>query len=231
MKVAMISDIHANIYALETVYAEIKKLGVEKIIVLGDLVGYYYWPKEVLDIIRNDKTIYCIKGNHELILNKFIENDPSTDQYRKKYGSGYDTCLNDLNKEDLAWLSNLPEQIEFEIEGHGFYLSHGSLNSIDEYLYPDSNLNKLEENYSNHQFTAFGHTHYPFLHTWHNKIMINPGSIGQPRDKGGLASYVILNLENHAIQFKKSPFNTASLIETAKKTDPKIDYLWKIMSR
>lgn len=231
MKVALISDIHANIYALESVCADLNKEAVDKILVIGDLIGYYYWPKEVIDILRNDKRVVCVRGNHESILREVMSDSEAADRYRKKYGSGYDACLNDLSAGEINWLVTLPESLDLEIAGCTFYLSHGSLGSIDQYLYPDAEASRIEQNYSDKKFTIFGHTHYSFLHSHNGKFLINPGSIGQPRDIAGLASYVILNLENLTVRFKRKSFDISRVAEAANERDPQLAYLWEIMSR
>lgn len=231
MKVAIISDIHANIYALEAVYADLQKEGVDKILVAGDMVGYYYWPKEVLAILMQDARVECIRGNHENILRDFVCGREGLDKYRKKYGSGYDVCMTLLSTIELDWLLALPERLEIQIGNRSFYLGHGSLNQQDEYLYPDAEQDKLIANYSSCGVTIFGHTHYPFIHVHGGRYLINPGSVGQPRDRGGLASYVIFNLENNAVRFKRRQFSIESIVAEAKKRDSELRYLWEIMSR
>jgi predicted phosphodiesterase len=96
-------------------------------------------------------------------------------------------------------------------------------------LYPDASIDLLLKNYSHCKFTIFGHTHYPFIHTHENKVLINPGSVGQPRDVGGLASYVIINTDNFSTRFKRLKFDRLPIIEMAKSRDSDLDYLWKIM--
>lgn len=231
MKVALISDIHANIFALDAVYEDLEQEKVDHILVVGDLVGYYYWPKEVIERLRNDGRVICIRGNHEDILLETLSSVKKADFFRKKYGSGYDICQETLSKEDIKWLSKLPKNIELRIDDCTFYLSHGSLTETDEYLYPDTSIERLKQNYSNCRFTIFGHTHYPFIHTHENKVLINPGSVGQPRDIGGLASYAIINTENFVTRFKRLSFNFSRLVEAAKSKDSELEYLWKIMKR
>jgi len=231
MKVAVISDIHANIFALDAVYKDLEKEKVTHILVAGDLVGYYYWPKEVIERLRNDDRVTCIKGNHEKNFMETLISKESADFLRKKYGSGYDVCQKELSCDDIDWLLALPQTKKLIINNCDFYLSHGSLNSIDEYLYPDASLNFILENYSSCKFTIFGHTHYPFIHTNKDKVLINPGSVGQPRDRGGLSSYVIIDTDNFSIKFKRLAFDFLKITETAKLKDPSLEYLWKIMSR
>ena len=68
MKIGVISDIHANIFALDNVLKEMSKYDVSKILVAGDLIGYYYWPKEVVSRLMTDEDVFCIAGNHEKLL-------------------------------------------------------------------------------------------------------------------------------------------------------------------
>ena len=70
MKIAFISDIHSNIFALNSVYEDLNTEKVERIFIAGDLIGYYYWPKDVIDLIRSDDRFLCIAGNHEKIYEK-----------------------------------------------------------------------------------------------------------------------------------------------------------------
>lgn len=231
MKVALIADVHSNIFALEAVYADLEREGVDKIFVIGDLIGYYYWPKQVVQLLRADPRVFCIRGNHESILGE-VRSDPSkADYYRGKYGTGYDVCLSELDQAETDWLLSLPCSADIDIAGASFHLSHGALGSVDKYIYPDASLETLTENLSGSTFTVFGHTHYAFAHTSDNQILINPGSVGQPRDVGGLASYAIVNLENRTVRFKRKQFDVSRLTSVAKQRDPQLAYLWKIMSR
>ena len=231
MKVAILSDIHANIFALQAVIEDLNKESVEKIIVAGDIVGYYYWPREVIELIMADSRFICIHGNHENILRDVLACTKAANRYRRKYGSGYDFCQQQLSKEHLQWLFSLPESICLDIDGMQFHVSHGTLGDLNEYLYPDAPINKLLQNYSECEFTIFGHTHYPFFHSYNNRFLLNPGSVGQPRDQGGLASYIIINSNNRVLRFKRKPFNIEPIIHTAYENDPELGYLTSIMKR
>jgi putative phosphoesterase len=231
MKVAVLSDIHANIHALNAVYEDLERIGVEHILVAGDLVGYYYWPNEVVDKLSSDTRVVCIRGNHEDMLESCFASEAETERIIAKYGSGLEYCKNLLDQSMLDWLSALPRSIEIDIGNASFYLHHGSLGSTDTYLYPDSSPALLEANFSTCDFTIFGHTHYPFLHHRGKQIMMNPGSVGQPRDVGGMASFAIINLDNRTIQPRRVSFDVNAVIEAARNIDPALQYLWKIMER
>ena len=231
MKVALLSDIHANIFALEAVLEDLRRENIDRILVAGDLVGYYYWPKEVVGLLKGDSRVSCIRGNHEVILGEVLASPDAAIRYRSKYGSGYEVCRETLSADELRWLVTLPESLTVDIDGCSFHVAHGSLSSADEYLYPDAGAEVLERNYSNSTVTVFGHTHYPFLHARDERLLINPGSVGQPRDAGGMASYVIVNTENHTVRFRRKLFEQSKLVDASKSRDPELKYLWTIMSR
>ncbi|MFL2527983.1 MAG: metallophosphoesterase family protein [Candidatus Azotimanducaceae bacterium] len=231
MKVAFLSDIHANIYALEAVLDVLEKQSVSTILVSGDMIGYYHWPRQVIDLLRSDRRMVCIKGNHEKILQEARKNESVLEKYRKKYGSAHETCLTELSDEDLDWIEELPDTVSIVCEDTSVFSSHGSLESSFEYIYPTSEPEVLIANYSSRDVTVFGHTHYPMLHCYEDKFLINPGSVGQPRDVGGLASFITLETSNRMFQFHRCRFNTENIRMRCQKEDPQLKYLWEIMER
>jgi|TARA_B100001093_G_scaffold74129_2_gene64818 putative phosphoesterase len=231
MQIAILSDIHANIYALDAVYNDFKNKNVENILIAGDLIGYYYWPKEVVQKLMNDERVLCISGNHENILSKTLSCSDSFKKYKQKYGSGYEICRNQLSKNELEWLLGLPEKLDIKIRDMSFTIAHGSLNDQEKYIYPDISLNSLEDNHNISDFTVLGHTHYPFIKNNGRNIIINPGSVGQPRDISRIASYVLINTENHAITFRRVRFEIDEIIRAAQKYDPEIHYLQTVLER
>jgi len=98
MKIGVIADIHANKIALKAVLKDIINNGVEKIFILGDLVGYYYEPDKVLDYINKLTNFELIQGNHERMLKDALYNDKKAHYIRKKYGHGIDDALEKLTK-------------------------------------------------------------------------------------------------------------------------------------
>jgi putative phosphoesterase len=231
MKVALLADIHANSDAFSAVYDDLEKLGVEQILVVGDLVGYYYAPRTIVERLREDRRVICIRGNHEDILTSCRTDPSAAQQYQRKYGSGYQKCVETLDLEMLDWLEHLPVSRKIEFDGVSFYMCHGGLEDTDRYIYPDADVSELARNYSRCTFTVFGHTHYPFMHHLDGRVMVNPGSVGQPRDRGGLASYAVVDTHSLTVQPRRVPFDIAPLVAAAQRFDPHIPYLWKIHER
>ncbi|SES34685.1 phosphoesterase, MJ0936 family [Vreelandella subterranea] len=231
MKIAVLSDLHSNIYAFKNVLNDLDNENVSKILIAGDLIGYYYWPHEIIKRIRFDNRFICIRGNHEHILQEVLTNRGAAQRHRVKYGSGYKVCQQLLSESDLEWLLSLPDEIDLSIDGVTFHIEHGTLGTSDKYLYPDAPLAKLLKNYSDAKYTIFGHTHYPFLHEHQGRYLLNPGSVGQPRDTGGLASYIIINTDNDVIRFKRTSFDKLAIINASREHDPNLGYLADIMNR
>jgi putative phosphoesterase len=231
MKIAILADIHANIYAFEAVLADVQKEGVDKIIVAGDFIGYYYWPSEVVNICMLDSRFICVRGNHEDNLKLAFSDPTKLDSLTKKYGSSYQICIDTLNADQVNWLLSLPNFLDFKIGNTSFYVTHGSLKDTTEYVYPNANLKKIKENFSNAKYTILAHTHYPFIHSSNNKWLINPGSVGQPRDFGNIASYFIVNLDTDVIVPKRIAFPTEVIIQHVNIYDKNVKYLKNIFQR
>ena len=108
MKIAVISDIHGNYDALVEVLKKAKKEKIEHLLILGDIVGYYYHPDKILDLL-SDWNFDMIKGNHENILEDLIANPLLGETTRLKYGSGHNEAINKLTDKQLDFLKGLPE--------------------------------------------------------------------------------------------------------------------------
>lgn len=231
MKVGVISDIHGNHYALEAVLITAKKEGIEKLLILGDIVGYYYHPEIVLEMLSKwDYEI--IKGNHEVLLQDLKERKISSEDVIEKYGRGHEEALKKLDSKTQKWLFSLPSQKSILIEKVSFQMNHGSPSRIDEYIYPNASLEQLEKcNSMDHDFVLIGHSHYSFSYKCSNSILINCGSVGQSRQKGGMAFWAVINTANKCYEIKATPYETSELLEETKIFESKISYSYSILKR
>jgi predicted phosphodiesterase len=113
-----------------------------------------------------------------------------------------------------------------------FLLNHGSTKSINEYIYPDAKCSQLESCNSNiHDFVLIGHSHYAFSYKCKNSVLINCGSVGQSREKGGVASWALINTENKCFQFISTPYDISKLIEDVREFEDNEGYSEKILLR
>ena len=231
MKVAIISDIHGNQYALNAVLRAAKAIKIQKILVLGDIVGYYYHPELVLNML-SEWDFEIIKGNHEIILQDLKENKVDKIDLIKKYGSGHIQALKNLDDYTLNWLFKLPVQKSISIDSVLFQLNHGSPFFVDQYLYPNSPINVLENCNSNfHDFVLVGHSHYSFTYKCSNSILINCGSIGQSRQKSGVAYWAVVDTFNKGYEIKTTLYDTSKLLQEVIFFDSQNEYNYKILKR
>ncbi len=232
MKIGILGDIHGNKYALRAVLDAAKSQNVEKLYITGDLVGYYPFINEVLDLLEPWKK-EMVKGNHEDMLLKSISNNAYLDHVTKKYGSGLKRAISDLSKERLKQLSELKHALALNLFKNKIIICHGSPVNVNEYIYPDSNLSSLSWiDACKADIIFLGHTHYPMDLRYKKIRLINPGSVGQPRnrDNNG-AHWVLYNTKDNSFSFKTEKYNLSALIKTVKASDPDSPYLHRVFNR
>lgn len=231
MKIAVLSDIHGNYDALAEVLKKAKKECVEHLLVLGDIVGYYYHPDKILKAL-SEWSMDIIKGNHEYILEDLIKNPSSRESLRLKYGSGHQEAIKKLSTEQLDFLKNLPETKTVHFEKTSLLMSHGSPWSNDYYIYPDCDKETiLKCDSASHDFVLIGHSHYAFAIKNAKSILINPGSVGQSRQTGGKACWSIIDTTNMSFQLLSTDYNIQNLISEIEEKDSDILYLTKVLKR
>tara|TARA_B100001250_G_scaffold149451_1_gene128029 strand:+ start:26239 stop:26943 length:705 start_codon:yes stop_codon:yes gene_type:complete len=231
MNIAVLSDIHGNHFALKQVLVDLKRKKVDKIIILGDIVGYYYHPEKVFELLSEWDYI-AIKGNHEVILQLIYENKIDTKEVKRKYGSGHEIAIKNLTKSELFYLFNLPQQRELILDDVSFQLNHGAPWDQEEYLYPDTKIEKLLKcNSINHNFVLVGHSHYSFSFDCGNSILINSGSVGQSRKKGGIANWVLIDTNSKSYEINDTLYEIDELLLEINKFDPNNKYLKEVLLR
>lgn len=197
MKIALFSDVHANLPAFNALLNDLDEKRPDAIYCLGDLIGYHVWPNEVIAQLRS-RNISTIAGNHDLKIKK------ETD------GTGKDFAYHIVNEENKSFLKALPAHIRLEYQFGGklmtILLVHGSPRSNDEYTLED-----LDESYvrgmlyeAKADILFCGHSHKPY----HRIIaaqdagsvyhIINTGSVGKPKDGNPKGGYVMLTLDEHS---------------------------------
>jgi putative phosphoesterase len=231
MKLAVLSDIHGNDLALAAVLHEVRALGIERLFCLGDFVGYYYRPDAVLKMLEGWDAVW-VQGNHEGLLKTARASPEAAAEIQARYGSGIAEALRRLNAEQQDRLVGLPESCRVSVEGMRFLLCHGAPWGRDAYVYPDADAAVLQRcAQEDVDCVLMGHTHYPFVTAVEGTLVANAGSVGQSRDHGGLASWLVVDTRARTLVFKRTPFETATLIEQARRLDPHVPYLEEVLSR
>lgn len=231
MRLAVISDIHGNFDALVPVLKKAKLEDVDHLLILGDIVGYYYHPDKILEALSN-WSFDIIKGNHEVIMDELIKNPSLNSSIRSKYGSGHQIAIEKLSPKQIDFLTNLPENKSVTYDNISILMSHGSPWSIDDYIYPDTDKSIVQRcNSISHDFVLIGHSHYAFALKNSNSILINPGSVGQSRQEGGKASWCLIDTQNSCFQFFSTEYNINRLLSEISEIDSDIKYLTEVIKR
>lgn len=193
MKIAVISDIHANLFALEAVLAHASSLGIKRFWCLGDYVHFNAFPQEVVKTIRK-LDVVSIHGNIDRDV--LAMNGKKPEEMTEKEQLAQWT-LQALSGKSKKYLANLPEGLPFKLKGFRFLLTHGSPAGLDDPIYidtPDDRLRELGEK-AKADVILCGHTHQQFVREVNHQIYINPGSVGKPIDEDPRAGYCVLNIK------------------------------------
>jgi putative phosphoesterase len=197
---AVISDIHANIHALEAVLADIEaQPNIDEIVCLGDLVGYGAYPNQVCDAIRQ-RNFPSVMGNYDDGVG--FERDDCGCAYKKEEDrvrgdQSLAWTIAHTNADNKAYLRTLAPRLRREVDGVRILLVHGSPRKINEYLYedrPDSSFERIARD-ADADVILFGHTHLPYQKTVAGTLFVNVGSVGKPKDGDPRAGYVLLTVQ------------------------------------
>ena len=196
MQVGLISDIHGNRVALEAVLEDMPP--VDDLYCAGDVVGYNPWPAACVDEVR-ERGIPTVLGNHDAAVAA-----GTAFRFNSMARAGVDHAIEQLSDEQLAWLADLPEE-RLACDGR-LKLVHGHPDDPDRYTrytYPDMFSPRLLED---EDVLVLGHTHVQHAERYAEGIVVNPGSVGQPRDGDPRAAYSVVDLdamtvETHRVEY------------------------------
>ena len=222
MKLGIVADVHANIQALEVVFERIAEEGAEQTVCLGDVVGYGGNPSACIRAMRQ-RGLFSISGNHDLQITGPI--NPAT---RGPALKSLRWTREVLSKDDWQYLIKLPEKA---VVDEKLLLVHGSPRHRDEYVATTESMKQslalVDRDYDGVSICLHGHTHVPAfidrrkaIRTFGDRqtlalepeetYLINPGSVGQPRDKCPKASFCVLDTDAPSVTFVRAEYDIYS---------------------
>ena len=222
---AIISDVHANAEALGAVLEDAARQGAEKVISLGDTVGYGPMPAATVKLVREHCEV-VLAGNHD----DAVCGRTGAEGFIDLAGEAVVRHREELPAADLKWLKSLP----YVYEGDGFIAAHGDFVEPEKFFYVDDEADaRANFDRTDNQLMFVGHTHVPklcltgasgavyvteaqdFTLEEGKRYIVNPGSVGYPRERGGkcFSSYVLYDSLENTIVFRYLPFSVSTVLQ------------------
>jgi predicted phosphodiesterase len=220
MRYLILSDIHSNCEALGAVLAHVRRKRWDRTVVLGDVVGYGANPNQAVDMVRDLKPLAAIRGNHDKVCSGIEDGE----MFNRVALQAALWTRRRLTPSNLRWLQALPEG-PIVVDG-AFAASHGTPIDEDAYIFGEIEaLNVFRQ--TTFPLCFFGHSHFPVIFglspdaiqtvlttspTFHFRLepgvryLVNPGSIGQPRDGNPLASFAMFDSETRSVSVYRVPY-------------------------
>jgi putative phosphoesterase len=236
-RVAVLTDIHGNLPALEASLRAIEAIGLDAVYCGGDLVGYGPHPNQVCRLIE-ERAIPTIYGNYDYAIARGLED----------CGCAYVTQHDrELGQQSVAWtlahtdqhskdfMRGLPFDLRFDLGEQRVRLVHGSPRKVNEYLFEDKPARTFERIavLSDCDVLVFGHTHKPWFHEYGGVLFVNCGSVGKPKDGDPRAAFAVLELEG-AGQVKASiervPYDAEAVARAVEAAGLPAEYAVKLVA-
>ncbi|HEY5036486.1 MAG TPA: metallophosphoesterase family protein [Chthoniobacterales bacterium] len=218
MRFAVFSDIHANLEALEAILADARAQDCTHFVCLGDIVGYNANPSECLQIVQ-DLECPVVKGNHD----EQASITTATDGFNELAEEAIDWTREHLSAAEKSWLAEL----RLTRQVRDFTIVHATLDTPEQWGYVFNDLDAAASfTYQHTSLCFYGHTHAPaaFVRDEHvrristgqivlaagRKYFINPGSVGQPRDRDWRAAYCIFHSDRNVVEQRRVEYDLAT---------------------
>jgi putative phosphoesterase len=215
--VAVITDIHGNMPALEASLAAIEAVGVDAVYCGGDLVGYGPRPNEVCRLIE-ERRIPTIYGNYDYAIGRDLEDCGCAyrDQHDRELGQlSVEWTLEHTDRRSKEFMRDLPFDLRFQLAGRRVRLVHGSPRKVNEYLFADKPARTFERIAAGADcdVLVFGHTHQPWIAEYGGVRFVNCGSVGKPKDGDPRAAFAVLRADGDRVvaQIERVEYDAASV--------------------
>jgi putative phosphoesterase len=201
MRVGLLSDIHGNRVALAAVLDDLAD-DVDRLLCAGDVVGYNPWPAACVRTVRG-QDIPTVSGNHDRMVvseRNFVGNGMAA--------AGVEHARDDLNESQSRWLAELPPE-RTALDGR-VKVVHGHPDDPDRYTYPDQFDASLLDG---EEVLVMGHTHVQHHEVYDEGIVVNPGSVGQPRDEDPRAAYAVVDLAAGVVEEHRVAYDIEAVVD------------------
>lgn len=230
MRFIVFSDLHGNSDALDAFLNQIQQESYDRLIFCGDIFGYYYNQHEIIARLEQLEDLIWLKGNHdEYFLELFYGKKPE-DDFVKKYGHSYSDVKNRFSKSECEKIERLKSECVISEQDCKIGIFHGTpQNSLEGRLYP-RDLIEDPQIYQQYDIVILGHTHCRMKRSEGNTLVVNSGSLGQPRDGSGFG-YAVIDTTERMVQFENITLNTTALYGQIDQYDPELKKLKSVLER
>ena len=234
MRIAILGDIHSNLEALTAVVAAVRDEGVDAWVQVGDVVGYGPDPAACLDLVQQLGCVVCM-GNHDAA----VVDKLSTDYFNNYARAAIQWTRAQLRPQDVGWLENLP----LIVMQHDYTVVHGSLCLPEQFGYVLTTVEAMESmRFQRTRLCFVGHSHVPAIYAraaagsgdageLHaiftgpmelstkecEQVLVNVGSVGQPRDEDPNAAYAIYDTQQQRVWIRRVPYDIATVQQKIRK--------------
>jgi putative phosphoesterase len=217
-RVAVITDVHANVPALEATLRAIDELDVEAVFCGGDLVGYGPHPNEACALIE-EREIPTIYGNYDYAIARGLHDCRCAyrDPHDREIGQlSVEWTLAHTHERPRRFMLELPFDLRFDLGGRRVRLVHGSPRKVNEYLFEDKPARTFDRiaALADCDVLVFGHTHQPWAHPYGGVQFVNCGSVGKPKDGDARASFALLEATGDsgiAVSIERVPYDALAV--------------------
>lgn len=217
MRIAVITDIHGNLPALEASLAAADAMDLDALYCGGDLVGYGPHPNEVCALIE-DRSIPTIHGNYDHAIGLGLDDCGCayvTPHDRELGQRSIEWTLAHTDERSRAFMRGLPFDLRFTMGEVRVRLVHGSPRRVNEYLFEDKPVSLYERlaATADCDVLVFGHTHKPWIREYGGVLFVNCGSVGKPKDGDPRAAFAVLELVDGRVQasIERVPYDAESV--------------------
>ena len=206
MRIAVFSDVHANLVAFEAVLDDMPP--VDAYLCAGDVVGYGPWPAECVDRVR-ELGAPTVMGNHD----RAVATETGF-SFNGMANAGIRYAGDHCSAAQIEWLRSLPDE-RHEHDGR-VKIVHGHPDDPNRYTYPGLFKSAMLED---EDVLIMGHTHVQAYEVFDEGIVMNPGSVGQPRDEDPRAAYSILDLDSTTVDERRVEYDIERVVTAVGETD------------
>jgi putative phosphoesterase len=198
MRIGLLSDLHGNRVALEAVAADMPD--VDALVCAGDVVGYNPWPADCVEWVR-EREVPTVMGNHD----RAVAGGTGFG-FNSMAAAGVEYARDHLSSGQIDWLADLPDR-RTEFDGR-VRVVHGHPADPDRYTYPEEFGPELLDG---EDVLVLGHTHVQGHETFDEGVVVNPGSVGQPRDGDARAAYAVVDLEATTVDERRVEYDVGAV--------------------